>query len=452
MAVATNAKWLLLMPGRLRARLESRPNAMKFAGNSAWLLFDKLIRLVLGLLVSAWMARYLGPSQFGELSYVLAYIAFFQVAATLGLDSIVVRDIARDPASAPQTLGTVFALRLAAGVSCWLLAIGGMVAADGWSGPLVLLTALVGAVVVFQPADTIDLWFQSQSESRRTVIAKLLAYLLSSALKIGLILAAAPLAAFAAALAFDAIGAAVGLMLAYRRFPAAGRWTAIRHRGRQLLQECWPLLLSGVLVITYMRIDQLMLKKILGERELGIYVAALSLSQMWHAIPMIVSVSLLPVATALRRRSQDEYIQLMTMVFRYHFLIAALISLLVAFASPFLIRHLFGPHYSEAAAVLRVHVFSNIFVFAGVAHSVWLTAEGRTKVRLVGTLIAGVCSVAGNFILIPELGVVGPAYVAVVSMFIAAVGINYFLAPDSFRMQLAALWLGAGPLKVRSPK
>ena len=89
-------------------------------------MFDKLFKLLLGLLVSAWVARYLGPAQYGELAYVLAFLAFFQAVAVLGMDGIIVRDMAKDKTKAGEILGTAFVLRITVGFSCWIIAVASM--------------------------------------------------------------------------------------------------------------------------------------------------------------------------------------------------------------------------------------------------------------------------------------------------------------------------------------
>lgn len=109
---SSNPFWFRYTPEFIRSRLEGRFNLHAIIHNTGWLLGDKVLRLGMGLIVGAWVARYLGPSQYGELSYVLAFVAFFQVIAQLGFDGIAIRDMARDRESSPVILGTVFRLRL----------------------------------------------------------------------------------------------------------------------------------------------------------------------------------------------------------------------------------------------------------------------------------------------------------------------------------------------------
>jgi O-antigen/teichoic acid export membrane protein len=417
--------------------VEHRPGLTAFLRNSGWLFFDHLVRMALSLVVGAWVARYLGPSQYGELAYALAYIALFSAIANLGMDAIVVREIAKDKSVASRILGTAFTLRLFVGAFCWLGAIAGLVFIGDRSSAW--LTALAGGSLVFQAADTVDLWFQSQSQSRRTVTAKLVAYLISNGAKVTLILANGSLMAFAAVMAFDAIAAATGLAVAYRRFPAIGRWQYLAEVSRKLLAESWPFMVSGLAIMIYMRIDQIMLKEMLGTAELGVYAAALPLSQAWHFVPMTLYVSLAPFVA--RKRSQDhaQYLNTLIWIFRIFLLMGLGASVVTVMLSTFMVNLLYGQQFEIAADVLSVHVFTNVFIFLGVAHSLWVVNERRPIVRLYGTIIAAFFTITANFFLIPRLGVMAVAWVSVFAQFLAAVAVNYIFARESFYLQIEAM-------------
>jgi len=436
---STPPDWLSLLPRRVRAGLADRPAALAIVGNTGWLLVDKLARIVLGLIVGAWVARYLGPARFGDLAYVLAFIAFFQALAGLGADGIVVRDIAQRPDDAPLVLGTTLVLRSAAGLACWALAVATMAATSGGATEAVTLTAIVGGTLVFQAGDTVDLWFQSQSESRRTVLARLAATILSSALRIALILGGAPLVAFAWITLFEAAAAALGLAVAYARLPTRHRWRASRDRSRTLLRQAWPFMLSGTSIAIYMRIDQIMVKEMLGERQLGIYAAALPLSQVWHVIPVTLAVSLAPYVARRKMAGDAPYMDAMADLFRLFGGLALAISIPTALLAPLAVRWLYGQAYAEASGVLTVHVFSNVFIFLGVAQGLWLVNESAGRLSLYRTLIGAAVSVGANVLLIPRWGVLGAAFTSVLSQACAAVGSNAIFAPSILRLQVRGL-------------
>ncbi len=77
-----------------------------------WLTFDRAFRLAVGLAVSVYLARYLGPEDFGTLNFALAIIAMSAPLVSLGLRQIVVRDLVTAPSDAGTTIGSAFALML----------------------------------------------------------------------------------------------------------------------------------------------------------------------------------------------------------------------------------------------------------------------------------------------------------------------------------------------------
>lgn len=422
---------------RWRNTLALRPGLKAVIHNTGWLMFDRMIRLLLGLFVGAWVARFLGPAQFGTLAYVVAFIAIFQAIAKLGADSIVVRDIVHAPEKAGHTLGTLFALRLFAGLIGWVVAILVVTITNPDDNQLILLTAIVGATVVFQAADTIDLWFQSQSQSRRTVLSKLAAYGLANGLKVILILAGASLTAFAFTIMLEFLLAAIGLFVAYRRFPTRDRWTFTSGFVRHILSQSWPFLLSSLSIIIYMRIDQIMLKSIRGEHELGIYAAALPLSQLWQAIPITLATSLAPYVARKKLEGPEAYEQSLLYVFRLVGGLSLGASIVTALSAPFIIPFLYGPTYAAAIDVLIIHVFSNVFIALGVAQGLWAANDpAGGRVMFVKTLCGGAASIAINIIVIPRWGAMGAAMTAVIAQFLAAVLSNVALAPTILHLQL----------------
>jgi O-antigen/teichoic acid export membrane protein len=435
---------ILIMASSLIAKYKQvmqHPSLQKIVRNMGWLFFDKLVRMSLGLLVGAWVARYLGPSQYGELAYVLAFIAAFQAVALLGMDGIIVRDIARNEESAGQILGTAFALRLFAGGLCWLAAVGSMAWLHGWQDRSVQIAALAGSSLIFQAADTIDLWFQSQSQSRRTVLAKLVAYILSNGIKVVLILNKAPLIAFAAVLAFDVFVAAIALIVAYYYFPCKSHLQAIKTKAIHILGESWPFMLSGLSIIIYMRIDQIMIKEMLGEKELGIYSAVLPLATLWQFIPMTLVASLAPFLAKQKAESEVAYMNSLQNIFRLFSLLGWLVCLPIMLLSGVIVNILYGNAYADGASILMIYIFTNIFINMGVAQSLWLLNENKPKISLYKTLIGVLTSLIGNAILIPRMGVVGVAVVAVVAQFLSAMLSNLIFAPNIFRIQLRSLLL-----------
>jgi O-antigen/teichoic acid export membrane protein len=440
---------MLIQLAALRARLAAQGPLRAIVANTGWLVFDRVIRVLIGLTVGAWIARYLGPARFGELSYVVAFIALFQAAANLGADAIVVRDIARAPERAADILGTAFWLRLGAGLVCWIVAALVMTLLHPGERETLWMTLIVGGSLIFQASDTVDLWFQSQTRSKRTVAAKLTAYAISNGVKVVLITIHAPLVAFAGAMSLDFALAAVGMVFAYRGFPTPERWRAHRATMLELLTECWPFLTAGVGVIVYVRIDQIMLNELLGERELGFYSAALPLSQVWNVVPVVLTTSLAPYVARRKLEGEEPYRRALSYIFRLYAACGLAISVVTAGLSPWIIAVLYGKTFARSASVLSIHVLSNIFIYLGVAQNLWIVNERLGRLSLYKSLSGAVVSVVGNWLVIPRFGIVGCAVVYVVANFVSAVGSNWLLAPEMLAMQLRGLFFLPTPARLK---
>jgi O-antigen/teichoic acid export membrane protein len=421
------------LPAFLRERLEGRPNLWRILTNVGWLTGDRILRLGVGLLITVWIARYLGKANFGLLNYVTAFVGLFLPLAMLGLDNIVVRDLVHDPARRDETLGTSFVMKLAAGVGTLTLALAVFVVLEPDQRDLYLLAGLVGTTLLFQACDTVDFWFQSQVRSKYTVVARNTSFLIVSALRVGFLLAAAPLVAFVAAIAIEAAIAAIALLVVYQvsggRFRA---WRATRTRAVELLRASWPLIVSGVAIVIYMRIAQVMLGRMLGDlgdAEVGIFAAAVRISEVWYFVPTVVTSSVLPTIINARKTDaalyQRRMQQLLGMMALLGYAVAIPVSLLAGPA----VWLLYGPEFAEAGPVLAVHIWAGLFVCLGVAQSAWMINEGRTGYLLVSTVLGAVINVGLNYLLIPEYGAFGAAIATLVSYGITVVVICFFYGP-----------------------
>ncbi|MBY6243401.1 flippase [Methylosinus sp. Sm6] len=405
------------------------------ASNSAWLLFDRFARMGLALAVGVWTARYLGPERYGELYFVLAFLALFQSAAPLGLDAVVVRDLAVDRTEAGAILGATFAVRLAAGVACFGLAVGGLAL---WRGPgsrEVMLCALAAGGLIFQAFDTVDLWFQSRSQSRRTIVPKLVAYLCASAFKVMAIIQAAPLLVFALVQTMDGLIAAVGLCVAYRLFPAGQPLKATLERAEKQVRESFPYMLGAVAIVVYMRIDQLMVVHLLGYEASGVYAAVVPLSTVWTVIPTTLAVSLAPFIARKKNESEAAYYDSLTLVFRVFGSFGLLSSIVTAAAAPLIVGLLFGEQYKGADQLLAIHAFGNFFVFQGVAQGLWVVNEREGRLAVWRVLIGACVSICANVVLLPIMGLRGAAVSYILSQACAAIFLNLVFAPNIFIMQ-----------------
>ena len=410
-----------LIPAFLHRRIAHRPNLVKIVDNIGWLFFDKILRMGVGLFVGVWIARYLGPEQFGLLSFAMAFVGLFGAIAALGLQGIVVRDIVRNPNCARETLGTAALLQLIGGLIAYvliLLLIGYLRPDDALARSIV---AILGSMMLLKAGHIAVFWFESQVQSKYTVWVQNGVFLVFAAVKVGLILHEASLTAFAWATLSEAIvGAVLLLGVMSQRGPSLTRLRVSTERAKSLLNDSWPLILSAIAVTIYMKIDQIMLGQMIGDQEVGIYSAAVRISEVWYFIPMAIVASVSPAILEAKKRSEKQYYARLQRLYDLMVVMSVAVALPMTFLSTSIVTILFGEAYRAGGAVLAIHIWASVFVFLGVASGKWFLAENRQVLSLQRTVLGAVANVALNLWMIPLYGAIGAALATVASQAVAA--------------------------------
>ena len=398
-----------------------RDDVRRIVNNVGWLLFDRIVRLGVGLVVGVWIARYLGPQPFGVMSYALAFVGLLSSVATLSLGEIVVRDLVREPGTTGATMGSALALQAIGGAVAFgvtLLAIGYARPDDEISRSAVTILAML---LLVKAVDVVRYWFESKLQSRYVVWTETGVALLFAAAKVTLILLHAPLMAFIWALLAEGLIGAAGLLAVFAMRGGGMRaWHIRPQRVKTLLADSWPLMLSGMAIMVYMRIDQIMLGQLLGDESVGIYTAAVKISEIVYFIPMSIAASAFPAIVEVRKRDEALYYRRLQRLYDLMVALSLAVALPVTFLSDWMVTFLFGSAYRAAGPVLAIHIWAGVFVFLGVAGAKWYIVENLQKISLINTSIGAATNIVLNYVLIPRWGIAGAAWATVVSQCIVA--------------------------------
>jgi PST family polysaccharide transporter len=407
------------------------PGLRQVLGNLAWLLTDQILQMALGLLVGVWVARYLGPEQFGLLNYAIAFVSLFSSVATMGLGTLVVRDIARNPDCKEETLGTAFAIQFVGGIITLLLTVTVISVLNPNDNPNDSLTrwlvGIIAAGTIFQSFETINFWFQSQVQSKYTVVAKNSVSLLVAALRIGLIQIKAPLIAFAWLRLGEVAFAGVAIALVYQsKGNDLKLWRVSWLRCKELVQESWPLVLSGLAVFIYSKIDQIMLGS-LNKTELGYYAVAVKLSEICDFLPMIIASSIFPKLANLRAKNYGEYIKKFQIYSDTMLLLWLGVALPISLLAPFIVQTLYGEQYAASARVLSVYVWAQFGSNFGIARNAYFALEGQLRYGLYLTVVGSIFNIVLNSLLIPIYGALGATVATLITYFYVIILVNFLI-------------------------
>jgi len=402
--------------GKTKTKIDfSSSSFKKYLANTSWLFFERIIRILISFVVTIFVVRYLGPKEFGLYSYVLSFFALFASFSSLGLEAITTRETIKYPDQIDEINGTVFFLRLAGGIVA-IIMIGITLLLTGEETNTAILILILSGSFLFLSFTPIEYYFRGIVKGKYNVYALSVSVIISSGLKIIFILQKAPLVYFVVAVLIEYVALAVGLIVVYQYNKLSIlKWKYSKKFASSLLKDSWPLALSGIVVMVYMRIDQIMIKNMMSEEAVGYYSAAVRICEAWYFIPVTLCNAIYPAIVNAKNVSTEFYYNRMQKLYDLLTWLAIGIAVPVSIFSAQIIQLLFGSEFSSAAPVLTIYIWAGVAVFLSVASSQYLINENLTKLSFYRTLIGMILNVILNLALIPIYGIAGSAIATLIS-------------------------------------
>jgi O-antigen/teichoic acid export membrane protein len=413
---------------------------MRYFTNTTWLFGEKIFRMTVGLSIGVWLARYLGPNEFGLFSYALSFVALFSAFATLGLDGFVVREIVKGQIERETIIGTAFILKLA-GSLLVIIMLGITVYFASIDLNTRMLMFIIASATIFQSFNVVDLLFQANIMSKYIFYSNVISLLISSSLKVFFIINSLPLFYFAWLVLFDSIILAGGFIFFFLKTNRNLKFKKFKFSGtvaQNLLKESWPLIISGIVVSVYMKIDQVMIKEMLDNEAVGQYAVAVRIGEVFLIPVVIFSKSFAPALfSRIGERSELNIYRIMS---QYYTLTGLLILIVVLLGSDLFIVNTFGLDYEDAARILNVLMFSIFLVYTTSSFSNYFIGHNKTKITLTITTVSVILNVILNLHFIKHFGVIGAAYSTVIARSVTNFSL-FFINKDLFNLQIRSLLL-----------
>ncbi|MDB4922593.1 flippase [Mucilaginibacter sp.] len=386
----------------------------KYFKNTGMMFIGRIGSLAIKFIVSICIANYLQRANNGILNGGTVYIYFFSAIATLGLDQFIVKELHQFPEKRDQILGTSFWMKVFAGFCCIpLIYLAYLIyPAKGTPYNYVFIFSVIGIIQAF---NVIDSYFQSQVQSKYIMQVQITGNIISAIIKLSLIYFKMPLIWFVYAYTIDFLLLSIGYYFTYQRKQRSiFNWSFSSKLAKKLLKYSWPLIISGIMVSLYMKIDQIMLQNLAGVKEAGAYATVAVLSEAWNFIPSVIVTTLFPAILNARRDDPVRYKKRIQHLYDLMVYLSVPVAIIITFAAP-LIYKLYKPEYAYAAPTLSVHIWSGVFVFLGAASSQYLITENFNRLTFVRTGFGAVVNIGLNLLLIPQMGMMGAAIATLIA-------------------------------------
>ncbi|MEK6958768.1 MAG: flippase [archaeon] len=429
---------------KLKQKVVGRPYVKKVIKNIGWLSFDRIFQIVVSLFVGVWIARYLGPSDFGLMSFVIAIGAILSPFIGLGISNLLIREIISHPKLKYSLIGTTFWVNLLTSLlaalvmnlSVWIIKPGNIEVS------LVMLVHSVGYVV--SSLGILSCWFEAKVESRKVVVSRNVALFLSSVVRVWLLVAGFPVLFFVAASVFEILFNSTLLVYYYvKEKQDILKWKFSFGLAKKLFYSSWPLMLSGAMVLVYLRIDQVMIGMMLDETQVGIYSVAIKIAELFVFIPGAICISLFPALMLAKKESLERYSSRLQRFFDLMTWLPMSYIIPVSLFSSFIVVFLYGAEYAAAGPVLMVSVWSALGVSIKFALERYLIIENKTRIMFFNALAGAVTNICLNLVLIPSFGIMGASFATLIS-YVASAYLSLLVFPKTrpvFFMLLKSFWL-----------
>jgi O-antigen/teichoic acid export membrane protein len=399
----------------------------RVAKNTGVIIVGNIIFRIISIFVIIYLARYLGPAEFGKYNFVFAYLAFFAVITDLGLQPILVREMSRDPATAPKLIGNAYIIRLiltALGVVLPIIVISFMsYPAD--TTTYIYISAFALLFISF--SDFYATIFAANLRMEYNIIAKLAFKVLSAALILWIILSHGTLLQIIIVLVFSEM---VKTLINYyfSRKLLRPKFAIDFELWKYLFKEALPIAFYSIIWILYYRIDVVMLSMMMGDAPVGIYSAAYKLSEPLSLIPEALAISLLPIMSASLKSSNERLINTYGLAIRYLLIAILPIAIGTTLIADKIIFLIYGVEFAGSTTALQILIWALVFTSMNYALATILLSVGKQKLSTVSIALCAVVNVALNFILIPTLSYNGASIATVATNAVLFMASFYFVS------------------------
>lgn len=387
----------------------------RYVANAGWMFVARIANMAIAFVATAYVVRYLGPTNYGELSYAVSFVGLFSVFVSLGIDTVLYRDVVAHKERKGVFLGTAFRIKLIA--AALMVVVTGVVAHLFSAKDVSLyLILIISSTYVFSAFNIISYEFQADVNIKRLAFISLISTLSANIAKVIVCIMDQGVIYLAACTILEGV-ISVGLQMYAQKRTYGGirSWTYDKTIAKAMLLASWPLLLSNAFAVVYTRIDQVMIKNMMDAASVGLYDAAARISELWYFLPAILVTTFFPAIINAKKTSEDLYAKRMSHMFRLVAGVAILFALpITLFAKP-IINIIYGPAFIPAMTVLQIYVWGGIGVAVSYLVHAILLAENMQKTSLFISMVAMVLNVVLNLIFIPIYGIEGAAWATFVS-------------------------------------
>lgn len=398
----------------------------KTVQNAKWIIGCKVIQALLQMVVGMLSARYLGPSNYGLISYAASVVAFLIPVMQLGMRSTLVQEYVLNPEKEGEILGTSLILNLLSGIACMVAVSCFAMVASANDRVTVIVCALYSTQLVFQAMENLQCWFQAKLLSKYSSLAMLVSYVAVSVYKIWLLATGKSVYWFALSHCVEYAIIGIAMILIYRRI-GGQRIRFSTATAKDLFSRSRYYILASMMVTVFQNTDHVMLKLMAGDAENGFYTTAATCTSVTAFVFTAILDSARPTVLESRKVSAEAFEKNVSRVYAILIWLSVAQSIGFTLLAKPMVWILYGEAYLSAVPVLQILVWNTAFSYMGSVRNIWILGEGKYDILWKINLAGAVANVILNAFLIPLWGACGAAFASVLTQIITNFALGFLM-------------------------
>lgn len=394
--------------------------------NAKWIIACKVVQSLIQMVIGMITARYLGPSNYGLISYAASIVAFAVPVMQLGMRSTLVQEYVTRPGEEGRILGTSLGMNLVSALACMAGVVGFVSVANHGDKTAIAVCALYSVSILFQATEMLQYWFQAKLLSKYSSLAMLGAYVAVSAYKIYLLVSGKSVYWFALSHSVEYSMTSLLLITAYKR--VGGQRVAFSTQlAKEMFSRSKYYILANLMVTIFQNTDHVMLKLMAGDAENGFYTTAATCAGVANFVYMAILDSGRPVILEKRQESSAAFESSVSRLYAILIYLTLAQSILFVPMAKLIVSVLYGREYLPAVQVLQIIVWQVPFSFMGSVRNIWILAEEKHNLLWLINLCGVFANVLLNALMIPRWGACGAAFASVLTQFITNFVVGFFM-------------------------
>ncbi len=407
--------------------------------NTSWLTISQVITSICAFLWTIIIARYLGVSDYGIVSFAISFTSLVGIVMDLGMSTYITREIAKNRNSVNKYFNNIFIFKLILAIILFFIS-GLILYLLGYPQWTIFITLLFTIELIFISMTAfLNGIFQAFEEVKYQAIGSILN---SSLLLIGILIT----------LGFDLGVVAIALsytlsyflyfsyiLLKYIQTFSFPKFEIDVKFIKRVLIESIPFGLTNFFYTIYFSIDIVMLSYISGDYATGLYKSAYNIITVFTTFFVVYQAVIFPVMSKFFKESQNLIKISYELSIKYLLLIIIPISAIIFFYARPIVDLIYSNQYSLASTPVQILIWTVLFLFINGAASVLLNAINQEKTVTKIYIIAALFNVCLNLILIPVYSYDGAAIATVISEILITILTLYFISKTNYKPDLSLL-------------